>query len=63
MKVMRKEYEKKATEGAKRVIQFESDRITLNIPQRGIQRNGWEITPINAPEVSWFTCMEIACMQ
>ena len=52
MKVMKKEYEKNATKGAKGVIQFVSNRITLNIPQGGIRHNGWEIKPINAPEVS-----------
>ena len=49
--------EHQAKQGPYKVFLFESDRITLNIPQEGTRENldGWEIIPLNAPVVS-HTC-------
>ena len=33
-------------------IQFESDKIKLNIPTDGTVVNGWKIIPLKTPEVS-----------
>ena len=34
-------------------IQFESDKIKLNIPENGTVVNGWKIIPLKTPEVSF----------
>lgn len=34
-------------------IQFESDKIELNIPMEGTVVNGWKIIPLKTPEVSF----------
>ena len=39
-----------AKQGPHNRFQFESDRITLNVPQGSL--NGWEIIPLNATVVS-----------
>ena len=53
--LVKKEYEgKRAVLGAHQPIEFESDKITLDIPMEGITANGWEITPLVPPVVSLF---------
>ena len=44
-----------AKQGPNNCFHFESDRITLNVPQGGTQENlnGWTIIPLNAPVVSY----------
>ena len=47
------EYEKKGVhQVADLKIEFESDRIALNIPLKGKTINGWKITPLVRPVVS-----------
>lgn len=42
------------------VIEFESDRITVNIPMAGIViEGGWRIRPLAPPVVRYYTIMQI----
>ena len=50
---MKEEYEKKgAILGLHQLVEFESDAITLDIPEMGILIKGWKITPLIRPVVS-----------
>lgn len=46
------------------VVEFESDRITLDIPMEGTgDLNGWKIIPLTRPVVSAVaTCVLVLCM-
>ena len=50
---MRREYkEKEAQQDSELVVEFESDRIAIDIPLEGIVVGGWKITPLAAPVVA-----------
>lgn len=54
--MVNEEYKRKgARPGPHQVIEFESDMITLDIPMEGITTDGWKITPLMRPVVSWQT--------
>ena len=44
---------RKARLGSNQTIEFESDVITLDIPLEGTTINGWIITPLIRPVVSY----------
>ena len=51
--VVKEEYERKgAILGLQKLVDFESDAITLDIPKEGITVKGWEVTPKFLPVVS-----------
>ena len=53
MQVVKEEYERKgAILDFNRLVEFESDAITLDIPEDGITIEGWEVTPKFLPMVS-----------
>ena len=50
---MKEEYERNgAILDFKKLVDFESDTITLDIPEEGISVKGWEVTPKFLPVVS-----------
>ena len=51
LQVTQRVYEKKPD--AELIVEFERDRITLDVPMEGISiPNGWKILPITPPVVS-----------
>ena len=54
LKVVERDYRKKrAQSGPKQVVEFESDRISLDIPMEGTgDLKGWKIFPLMRPVVS-----------
>ena len=42
------------------MIEFEGDRIELKIPEDGVVKEGWSITPLAAPVVSKLTPVAVA---
>ena len=59
MKVVKRVYKKKrAQPGPEQVVEFESDRISLDIPIAGTgDHSGWEIIPLTRPVVSVCVCV------
>lgn len=53
MQVVREKYSN-AQPGPEQQILFESDEITLNIPMKGTELNGWKIIPLKPPVVSLY---------
>ena len=50
---MKEEYERKgAVLDLQKLVDFESDAITLDIPKEGITVKGWKVTPKFLPVVS-----------
>ena len=60
IQVVKRDYNKdNASLGARQLVEFESNKITLNIPQEGITLDeGWKIMPQIAPVVR-SDCYEI----
>ena len=51
---MNKKYRKwGAPHSLGKVVEFESDAITLDIPKEGVTVKDWEITPLMPPVVSF----------
>lgn len=48
--------------GAECMIEFEADRILLDIPSEGMVKEEWSIKPLTAPEVSDVAPVTIACL-
>ena len=45
--------EKQAQSGHTQPIEFQSDKITLDIPMTGVSSEGWKINPLFPPVVSF----------
>lgn len=52
IQVVKKEYSSFGQLHFSFILGFEKDSISLNIPEKGLELNGWKITPFYNPKVS-----------
>ena len=62
IQIVKEDYqEKQAQSGHTQPIDFESDKITLDIPMTGVSSEGWKINPLFPPVVSYKDKSRIFC--